>query len=59
MKPVTSHYPAISRSTVLEIAEMLGLSDPNDVESILIEADRVTVMGWPGTMPLILPVVDG
>jgi hypothetical protein len=48
-------YPAISRSSILEVCEVLGL-EGSDVASISIMPDLVTVTGRPGTQPLRLRV---
>jgi hypothetical protein len=58
LPPLRTDYPAISRWTILEIAEALGLN-PNLVETIHITADKVTATGQPGQAPLELRVVDG
>lgn len=50
------NYPAISRSTLAEVCDLLGV-DPNEVASIRIDPLAVTVYGRPEQVPLVLPVV--
>lgn len=49
-----SDFTAISRCTILEVCELLGL-DPNEVATIHMDANRVLVEGRDND--LVLPVV--